>query len=71
MRCLSAMYIYSFISSGAYQFVPEFGAPMNFQRLFSEGEHYIEYRAVDIEGQSGTCSFKVAVRGSYINFVIR
>jgi len=49
--------------SGLYQTVPEYGAPANVSRSFSEGEHYIEYRAVDSTGRTGICSFTVNVQG--------
>ena len=31
---------------GLYQLVPDYGSPARSSRLFSEGQHYVEYRAM-------------------------
>ena len=56
------------IVRGLYQTVPEYGAPANIRRSFSEGQHYIEYRVVDSTGRTDICSFIVVVRGDKISF---
>jgi len=48
---------------GLYQIVPDYGSPARSSRLFSEGQHYVEYRAVDAAGKIATCSFSVTVHG--------
>ena len=45
--------------------VPDYGSPARSSRLFSEGQHYVEYRAVDAAGKDSTCSFTVTVRGQF------
>ena len=50
---------------GLYQMVPDYGSPARSSRLFSEGSHYIEYRAVDAAGNVDTCSFTVTVHGRF------
>ena len=50
---------------GLYQLVPDYGSPARSSRLFSEGQHYVEYRAVDAAGDLATCSFTVTVHGAF------
>ena len=51
------------VDRGLYQIVPDYGSPARSSRLFSEGQHYVEYRAVDAAGVIATCSFTVTVLG--------
>jgi len=51
---------------GIYQTVPIYGAAADVNRGFQEGQHYIEYKAVDEVGNFDQCSFTVIVRGMYV-----
>ena len=54
---------------GLYQIVPDYGTPARSSRLFSEGQHYVEYRAVDGAGKVASCSFTVTVHGQFAHLL--
>lgn len=57
-----------FVYRGLYQTVPQYGASGTIQRRFTEGNHYVEYKAVDDAGNFARCSFHVNVIGK--SFII-
>jgi len=59
------MWFHAVVYRGLYQIVPDYGSPARSSRLFSEGEHYVEYRAVDAAGKVASCSFTVTVDGQF------
>ena len=43
--------------------MPTYGDPVNVSRMFHEGTHVVEYKAVDDAGNFGRCTFSVVVNG--------
>lgn len=52
-----------------------YGASVSINRTFSEGTHFVEYRAIDEAGNFARCSFHVTVTGlpvrvRFFNYVL-